>query len=180
DYARANPGKISFASSGKGAAAHLTTELLKEVTKTDMVHVPYKGAAPALTDLIGGQVELFFDAASGLIQAGKTGRVRLIGVASDKRLPVLPDVPTFEEQGIDNFTGSTWAGMLAPAGTPPDIVKRMADEITAIVNLPDVRQRFEELGTFPAGGTPEEFGKFIADETKKWGDVIRTANVTVD
>jgi tripartite-type tricarboxylate transporter receptor subunit TctC len=179
-YARANPGKISFASSGKGAAAHLTTELLKEVTHTDMVHVPYKGAAPALIDRIGGQVELFFDAASGLIQPGKNGKVRLIGVASDKRLPVLPDLPTFKEQGIANFTGSTWAGMLAPAGTPAAIVRQMADEITDIVALPDVQQRFEELGTFPAGGTPEEFGKFIADETKKWGDVIRTANVTLD
>ena len=181
EYAKANPGKVSFASSGNGAAAHLTTELLKSVTKTDMVHVPYKGAAPALVDLIGGQVQLFFDAASGLIQPGKDGKVRLIGVASDKRLPALPDLPTFQEQGIENFTGSTWAGMLAPAGTPQDIVKRMADEITAIVKLPDVQKRFEEqFGTFPAGGNPEEFGTFIANETKKWGDVIRTAGVKPD
>lgn len=178
EYARANPGKISFASSGNGAAAHLTTELLKSVTKTDMVHVPYKGASPALVDLIGGQVQLFFDAASGLIQPGRDGRVRLIGVASDKRLPALPDVPTFQEQGIENFTGSTWAGMLAPAGTPREIVDRMAREITEIVQLREIQERFEDpFGTFPAGGTPEEFEKFLAEETKKWGDVIRAAGL---
>jgi tripartite-type tricarboxylate transporter receptor subunit TctC len=179
-YARANPGKISYASSGNGSAVHLTTELLKSVTGTDMVHVPYKGAAPALTDLIGGQVQLFLDAPSGLIQASKAGRVRLIGVASDKRLPAVPEVPTFQEQGIANFTGSTWAGMLTPAGTPNEIVRRMADEITAVVQLPDVKARFEQLGTFPGGGTPEAFGKFIAAETVKWGQVIRSANVKPD
>jgi tripartite-type tricarboxylate transporter receptor subunit TctC len=180
EYAKANPGKISFASSGKGAAAHLTTELLKEVAGIDMVHVPYKGAAPALTDLMGGHVGLFFDAAVGLIEPGKTGRVRLIGVASDERLTVLPDLPTFKEQGIENFTGSTWAGMLAPAGVPREIVQRMSSEISEIVKMPDVRERLEQMGTIPVGSKPEEFARFIDDETKKWGDVIRTAKVTVD
>ncbi len=180
DYARANPGKVSFGSSGNGSAAHLTTELFKDVTRTDMVHIPYKGAAAALTDLMGGQIQLFFDAASGLIAPGKAGKVRLIGVASERRLPALPDLPTFIEQGLPGFVGSTWAGMLAPAGTPADVVRRMAEEIARIVRQDDVRTRFEEMGTIPVGGTPAEFEAFIAAETAKWGKVIRDAKVTAD
>ena len=180
DYARKNPGKVSYGSSGNGSAVHLTTEYLKALTQTNMVHVPYKGAAAALTDLMGGQIQLFMDAAQGLINPGKTGKVRLIGVASDKRLPVLPDVPTFIEQGVQGFTGSTWAGVLAPAGTPPAVVKRVAEEVAAIVRLDDVKAKLEAMGTIPAGGTPAEFETFIASETAKWGKVIRDAKVTAD
>lgn len=179
-WAKRNPGKVSFASSGNGSAAHLTTEYFKAVTGSFMVHIPYRGAAPALTDLMGGQVQLFFDAASGLLNPGKTGKVRLIGVASDRRLPAAPELPTFIEQGIAGFTGSTWAGMLAPAGTPKDIVKRMADEVARIVRLDDVKARLEAMGTIPVGGTPEEFDSFITAETAKWGKVIRDAKVTAD
>ena len=183
DFARANPGKVSFGSSGNGSAAHLTSELLKFLTKTYMVHIPYRGAVPALTDLMGGQIQLFFDAASGLISQSKAGKVRLIGVASDRRLPAVPDVPTFIEQGIaglNGFTGSTWAGMLAPATTPKDIVKRMADEVTRIVRSDETRAKLEGMGTFAAGGTPEEFDTFIAQETSKWASVIKNAGVTLD
>ncbi|WP_295645706.1 tripartite tricarboxylate transporter substrate binding protein [uncultured Methylibium sp.] len=180
DYARRNPGKVSFGSSGNGSAAHLTTEYLKALTRTYMVHIPYRGAAAALTDLMGGQIQLFLDAAQGLINPGKSGKVRLIGVASDKRLPALPDVPTFIEQGLAGFTGSTWAGLLAPAGTPKDIVKRVADEVARIVKLDDVKARLEGMGTVPVGSTPEEFESFIAAETAKWGQVIRDAKVTAD
>jgi tripartite-type tricarboxylate transporter receptor subunit TctC len=128
EYARTNPGKVSCGSSGNGSAVHLTTEYLKALTHTSVVHIPYKGAAAALTDLMGGQIQLFMDAAQGLINPGKTGKVRLIGVASDKRLPALPDVPTFIEQGVKGFTGSTWAGLLAPAGTPPEFDAFIASE----------------------------------------------------
>lgn len=179
-YAKKHPGKVSFGSSGNGSAAHLTTELFKAQTGTYMVHIPYRGAAPALTDLIGGNIQLFFDAASGLINPGKQGKVRVIGVASDRRLPAAPDVPTFIEQGFKDFTGSTWAGMLAPAGTPPDVLKRMADEIKQIVALPDVKARLEGMGTIPVGNSPDEFDRFIRDETAKWGKVIRDAKVTAD
>jgi len=179
-YAKKNPGKISFGSSGNGSAAHLSTELLKALTGSYMVHIPYRGAAAALTDLMGGQIQLFLDAASGLINPGKTGKVRLIGVASDKRLPALPDVPTFIEQGVTGFTGSTWAGLLAPAGTPPAIIKRVADEVHAIVRTDEVRLKLEAMGTVPMGGTPAEFGAFISSETAKWGQVIRQAKVSVD
>jgi len=180
DYARANPGKVSFGSSGNGSAAHLTSELWKSLTRTYMIHIPYRGAVPALTDLMGGQIQLFFDAPTGLINQGKAGKVRLIGVASERRLPVLPDVPTFIEQGFPGFTGSTWAGMLAPAGTPREIVKRMSEEVARIIKSDETRAKLEAMGTFPAGSTPEEFDAFIAAETAKWAQVIKTAGVKPD
>jgi tripartite-type tricarboxylate transporter receptor subunit TctC len=180
DYARAHPGKVSFGSSGNGSAAHLTSELWKSLTKTYMIHIPYRGAVPALTDLMGGQIQLFFDAPTGLINQGKAGKVRLIGVASDKRLPVLPEVPTFIEQGFPGFVGSTWAGMLAPAGTPRDIVRRMSDEVARIIKSDETRAKLEAMGTFPAGSTPDEFDAFIAAETTKWAQVIKTAGVKPD
>ena len=180
DYARANPGKVSFGSSGNGSAAHLTSELLKSLTKTYMVHIPYRGAVPALTDLMGGQIQLFFDAATGLINQGKAGKLRLIGVASDKRLPAVPDVPTFIEQGFTGFTGSTWAGMLAPSATPKDILNRMAQEVTRIVRSDETRAKLDGMGTFAAGGTPEEFDTFIGQETTKWAGVIKSAGVKAD
>jgi len=180
EYARANPGKVSFGSSGNGSAAHLTAELLKAITKTYMVHIPYRGAAPALTDLLGGQIQLFFDAATGLINPGKQGRVRLIGVASERRLPALPDLPTFIEQGFAGFTGSTWASMIAPAGTPRDIVRRMSEEVSRIIRSEEMRPRLDAMGTFPEGSTPEACDAFIAAETTKWGKVIKDAGVKGD
>ena len=180
DYARARPGKVSFGSSGNGSAAHLTTELLKSLTKTYMVHIPYRGAVPALTDLMGGQIQLFFDAATGLITQGKAGKVRLIGVASDRRLTAVPDVPTFIEQGFVGFTGSTWAGMLAPAATPKEIVKRMSDEVARIIRSDEAKVRLDAMGTFPAGSSPEEFDGFILAETTKWAKVIQDAGVKAD
>ena len=179
-YAKANPGKVSFGSSGTGSAAHLTTELMKALTQTYMVHIPYRGAAPALTDLLGGQIQLFFDAPTGLIQAGKSGRVRLIGVSSDKRLPAVSDVPTFVEQGIPGLIGSTWASMIAPAGTPRDIVKRMSDAVSAIIRTEETRAKLEAMGTFAEGTTPEACDAFIEAETAKWEKVIRRAGVTLD
>ena len=179
-YAKANPGKVSFGSSGTGSAGHLTSELMKALTKTFMVHIPYRGAVPAFTDLLGGQIQLFFDAPTGLIQAGKTGRVRLIGVASDKRLSAIPDVPTFIEQGIPGLVGSTWASMIAPAGTPRDIVQRMSDEVSRIIRSEETRAKLEAMGTFAEGSTPEACDAFIATETTKWARVIRDAGVTLE
>ena len=180
-YARANPGKLSFASSGTGSAAHLTTELMRLITKTDMVHVPYKGASPALADLMGGQVPLFLDPPPNLIQPAKAGKIRLIGVASEKRLPALPDVPTFIEQGYPGLVGSTWAAMLAPAGVPREIVQRMSDEVARIIRSPEVTQRLEQaMGTFAEGSSPQECDAFIAAETAKWAKVIQDAQVKLD
>ena len=180
-YAKAHPGQVSFASSGSGSAAHLTSELMGLLTHTEMVHVPYKGAAPALQDLMGGPVPLFLDPPPNLIQPAKAGRIRLIGVASDKRLPILPDVPTFAEQGIPGLVGSTWAAMVAPAGVPREIVRRMSQEVARIVRSEEIRARMESaMGTFAEGSTPEECDAFMAAETAKWGKVIREAKVTLD
>jgi tripartite-type tricarboxylate transporter receptor subunit TctC len=179
-YAKANPGKISFGSSGNGAAAHLTTELFKSMTGVDMVHIPYKGAAPAMTDLLGGRIQLLFDAASGIIPNGKAGKVRMIGLSAEQRLAAAPDVPTFIEQGFTGFTGSTWAALIAPAGTPPEIVKRMSSEIAAIVRTDDIRVRFDEMGVVPVGSTPEELDAFLTAEIAKWGKVIRDAKVIAE
>ena len=179
-YARANPGKVSFASSGSGSAAHLTSELLKTLTKTFMVHIPYRGAAPALTDLMGGQVPLFLDPPPNLIQPAKAGRIHLIGVASEKRLAILPDVPTFIEQGVPGMVGSTWASMIAPAGTPRDIVKRMSDAVSQIIRSEETRARLDAMGTLPEGSTPEACDAFLASETVKWGKVIQEAGVKLD
>jgi tripartite-type tricarboxylate transporter receptor subunit TctC len=177
-YAKANPGKISYGSSGNGSAVHLSTELLKSVTGTRMVHIPYRGSAAAFTDLLGGQIHLLGDAAQGMI--GKGDKVRLLGVASEKRLPALPDVPTFIEQGVQGYVASTWAGLLAPAGTPAPILKRVADEIAAIVKMDDVKARLDAMGTIPVGSSPAEFDRFIAAESAKWGKVIREAKVSLD
>ncbi len=179
-YGRANPGKISYASSGSGSAAHLTSELMRMVTGVEMVHVPYKGASPALADLMGGQVPLFLDPPPNLIQPARAGKIRLIGVASDKRVPALPDVPTFAELDYPALVGSTWAAMLAPAGTPPDIVQRMSGEVARIIRSPEVSQRLEQaMGTFPEGSSPQECNAFIAAETAKWAKVIQEAGVVV-
>jgi tripartite-type tricarboxylate transporter receptor subunit TctC len=179
-YAKANPGKISFGSSGSGAAAHLTTELFKSMTGANMVHIPYKGAAPAMTDLLGGRIQLLFDAASGIIPNGKAGKIRMIGLSAEQRLAAAPEVPTFIEQGFTGFTGSTWAALIAPAGTPPEIVKRVSVEIAAIVRADDIKARFDEMGVVPVGSTPEELDAFLTAEIAKWGKVIREAKVTAE
>ena len=129
---------------------------------------------------MGRQIQLFLNAVTGLMTQGKAGKVRLIGVASDNRLPAVPDVPTFIEQGFAGFSGSTWAGMLAPNATPKDIVNRMALEVTRIVRSDEARAKLEAMGTFAAGGTPEAFDALIARETLKWGRVIKSAGVSVD
>lgn len=177
DYARKNPGKVSVGSTGTGSASHLAAELWMARTGVKMTHVPYKGSVPGVMDLIGGQVQLFFDAPSGLAPYARDGKVKLIGVASDKRLAALPEVPTFVEQGFQNFIASTWAGMLAPAGTPKDIVNRVSAQIAKFVRTDETRARLDAMGTVAAGSTPEEFDTFMVQETAKWRDVLRAANV---
>src|SRR5690606_17547616 len=140
---------------------------------------PYKGASPALVDLMGGQVPLFLDPPPNLIEPAKAGRIRLIGVASEKRIPSLPDVPTFIEQGIDGLVGSTWAAMVAPAGVPRPILQRMSTEVRKILLSPEGQARLAAMGTVAEGSTPEECDRFIAAETQKWGRVIRDAKVTL-
>ena len=179
ELAKAKPGQLTFASSGVGAAAHLTTELLMLTTGIKMIHVPYKGTQPALLDLTGGQVSLMMDTPGSMLPHAKAGKIRAIGMASEKRVAVAPDLPTLVESGV-NVVGGTWVGILAPAGTPREAVSLLSKEMQAAVRRPELREKFLTLGIDPAGSTPEEFTTFLRNEVDKWGKVIRAANVKVD
>ena len=179
-YAKANPGKINFGSSGTGAAAHLTMEYLKSLTGTNMQHIPYKGTAPLLTDLIGGQIGVAFDATSLMMPHVRGGKIRALATTAEKRVAGALDVPTMIEGGVPGFVSGTWSMVLAPAGTPPEIVKRLSDEIAKITRTPAFREKFESQGIIPIGNTPDEAGAFLKEEIAKWGKVIRDANVKVE
>ena len=178
-YAKANPGKLSFASSGVGAAAHLTTEYLMLATGARMIHVPYKGTAPALQALIANEVQVMFDVPSSMLPHAKAGRIKALAMASEKRFFAAPELPTLVESGVP-VVGGTWVGILAPAGTPREVVAKLGREVAGIVNRPDIRDRFVQLGIEPVGNSPEQFSQFLRDEVAKWAKVIRAANVKVE
>ena len=179
EMAKAKPGALSFASSGVGAAAHLTTELLMLTTGIRMVHVPYKGTAPALLDLSGGQVQFMMDTPLSLLPHARAGKIRAIAMAAEKRAAVAPDVPTLIESGV-HVVGGTWVGILAPAGTQRAIVNTLNQSIAAAIKRQDLRDRIVQVGIDPVGNTPEEFTQFLRDEIAKWGKVIKAANVKVE
>jgi tripartite-type tricarboxylate transporter receptor subunit TctC len=179
-YAKANPDKISFGSSGVGAAAHLTTELLKQTADIRMVHVPYKGTAPALQGLLAGDIQVLVDVPSSMMPHVRGGKIRALGMFSAKRITGAPEVPTVAEAGGPAIEGSTWVLFLAPAGTPRDIVQRLSAETAKIVNAPEMRARFEQLGIEPVGNTPEQAATFLNDEISKWAKVINTAGVKAE
>lgn len=175
-YKRANPGKMTMASSGNGSSDHLTAELFWQETGTSGVHVPYKGGAPAMADLLGGQVDATFMNINTGLQNIKAGKLRALAITSTRRSPLLPDVPTLEEAGIKGIALDSWAAVLAPAGTPPEIVNRLSTEIARIVALPDVRERLAALNYDPVGSTPAELGRTIDAEIAKWKRVVKEAN----
>ena len=179
-YAKANPGKISFGSSGVGAAAHLTTELFKQTIGADMVHVPYKGTAPALQDLMGGSIQILVDTPSALMPHVRGNKVKALGMFSAKRLPSAPEVPTVGEAGGPPLESSTWVLFLAPAGVPRDIVTRLNAEVAKAVNSPDIKAKFEALGIEPVGNSPDAAAKFLDDEIAKWAKVIGAAGVKAE
>jgi tripartite-type tricarboxylate transporter receptor subunit TctC len=179
-YAKANPGKISFGSSGVGAAAHLTTELFKQAAGVDMVHVPYKGTAPALQDLMGGSIQILVDVPSTLMPHVRGGKIKALGMFSTKRVAGAAEVPTIAEAGGPPLESSTWVLFLAPAGTPKDIVNRMAAETARAVASADIKGRFETIGIEAVGNTPDEAGKFLDDEIAKWAKVISAAGVKAE
>jgi len=176
-YSKANPGKVAFGSSGVGAAAHLTQELLKQVTGADMVHVPYKGTAPALTDLMGGNLQVLTDTASALMPYVRSGKIKPIAVFANKRILGASEVPTVLEAGGPAMEGSTWVLFLAPAATPRDIVNRLSQETAKAIRSPDLKAKFEALGIESVGNTPEQAGKFLDEEIVKWAKVIKAADV---
>ena len=177
--AKAKPGTLAFASSGIGAAAHLTTELLMLTTDIKMNHVPYKGTAPALQDLIGGQIQLMMDTPSAMLPHVRGGKIKALGMASEKRLQTAPEIPTLTETGVA-VVGGTWVGWLAPAGTPRAVVEKLSAAIQTIGQRPDMRERMVQMGNDPVAGPPAQFEKFLQDEVSKWGKVIKQANVKIE
>jgi tripartite-type tricarboxylate transporter receptor subunit TctC len=179
-YAKANPGKLNFASSGNGTSIHLSGELFKTTAGVEMTHVPYKGSAPAVTDLLGGQVQLMFDNMPSALPHVKAGKLKALGVTTAKRFPAAPDIPTIAEAGVPGYEASSWFGVLAPAGTPKEIVNKLSSEIAKILQTPEIKERLLSQGAEPVGNTPDQFAAFIKAETAKWAKVVKESGATVD
>jgi len=179
-HAKANPGKVSYASPGFSTQPHLLGEMLKLMTGADIVHVPYKGSAPVLTDLIAGQVQMYFDAASFLLPHVQSGKLRVLAVADESRLPQLPDTPTTVEAGFGKLQASYWVGVLVPAGTPAPIVERLNGAINEVMKSPAMQETLTKLVARARPGTPQDFAAFMAAETKKWTETINAANIKAD
>ena len=180
DYAKKHPGELTYASYGAGSAAHLIGELLKNQAGIDLLHVPYKGGAPALTDLMGGQVNAYFANAGSGMGYVKSGKLRALAVTSAKRMAAMPDVPTLAESGFKSFEVLEWNGVFVPKGTPKDIVARLAKEVQAAAKDPATRQKLETLGVDPVGSTPEVFAGFVQAEMTRWSALVKSNRITVD
>jgi|SRR5262245_35269193 len=175
-YTKAQPGKINFGSAGTGTSQHLSGELLKFMTGTEMVHVPYRGAAPAIADVLAGQIPLMFASLPGLVDYMQTGKLRAIAVTSTSRSETLPEVPAFAEI-VAGYESSAWFGLEAPKATSTDIIDKLSSEIVAALANSQMKARLADVGAIPMPMNPTQFGSFIADETEKWGKVIRAANI---
>jgi tripartite-type tricarboxylate transporter receptor subunit TctC len=178
--AKARPGQLNYSGSGMGAAAHLSAELFKSMTATNIVHIPYKSAAPALTDLMAGETQLMFATSLSVIQHIKANRVRALGVTTAKRSRFLPELPTIAEAGVPGFEASTWHGVLVPAGTPGAIVERLNMEINRMLQLADVRERLAAMGAEVVGGSAKEFADHIQREIPKWAKVVKAIGVQLE
>ena len=172
-YAKANPGKLSYGSAGSGSLPHLGTELFKAQTGTDMVHVPYKGGGPMVTDLLGGNVQLVIADQANLMPHVATGKLRALAVATPKRSPNAPDLPTIAETGLAGFDATAWQGLVGPAGMPADVVKRLNEAFNQVMAIPAIREKLTGGGLDPVGGTPEQFGRFIGSEIGKWSKIAK-------
>ncbi|WP_024577421.1 MULTISPECIES: tripartite tricarboxylate transporter substrate binding protein [unclassified Afipia] len=178
--AKAKPGQLNFASSGIGSAAHLTMEMLKSREGINLQHVPYKGTAGALQDLVGGQINVMFDIIGPLMEQVRAGNARALGVAAKERVPAAGDTPTLIEQGVKDFTSGTWAGIVAPAGVPKEIVDRMSAEAKKALADPDLRKKLEQQGIVAMGTSPEEFKAFVGEEIARWKQVITAADIKAE
>jgi tripartite-type tricarboxylate transporter receptor subunit TctC len=179
-YAKANPGKLNFGSGSTGSAGHLAGELFKAMAGVEMTHVPYKGAAPAMNDLVGGQIQLMFDNLASSLGQVKAGRIKALAVTTAKRTPLAPDLPTVAESGLPGFDISTWFGVFAPAGTPRDALDKLHAQFARALAAPDVREKMLALGAEPVGNRPEEFAAFIRSEAEKYARVIKASGAKVD
>jgi tripartite-type tricarboxylate transporter receptor subunit TctC len=177
-YAKANPGKLSYSSPGVGSASHLAAEMLKTMAGIDMVHVPNKGMSPALLDLMSGQVQVLFASVPAIVKQ-KPDRLRPIAMAEKKRSALLPDLPTIDESGLPGFAVANWAGLLGPAGLDPKIVKKLHDEIVAILATPEMQQRIKQLGYDMIESSPQQFAEELKDDIARWGPVAKRAGISV-
>jgi tripartite-type tricarboxylate transporter receptor subunit TctC len=180
DYANKNPGKLNFASSGSGTSIHMTGELFKLQTKTDMSHIPYKGSSPALTDLVGGQVQIMFDNMPSALPLVQSGKLRALAVTAPVRSPAAPDVPTMSEAGFEGFDVSSWFGLMAPAQTPDAVVQKINVAVAKALAKPELQKRLLDLGAIPQPMTVAEFDAFVKKEVSTWGAVVKAANVQAD
>jgi len=179
-YAKANPGKLNFASQGMGTTPHLTGELFARMTGTQLVHVPYRGTAQAVNDIVAGHVDMMFLELSASFELYKGGRAKILAAATKERVAVLPNVPTLQEIGLADFQSLTWNALAAPPKTPPAIVAKLNAAINEIFQTPEIKAHFATLNMQPIGGTPAQMAEFLKSETRRWGAVIRAANVTVN
>ncbi|WP_428003591.1 Bug family tripartite tricarboxylate transporter substrate binding protein [Acidovorax sp.] len=179
-YAKANPGKVNFGSSGNGSSIHLSGELFKSLAKVDMVHVPYKGSAPAVTDLLGNQIGIMFDNMPSAIQHVRSGKLVPIAVTTAKRSPELPNVPTIAEAGVPGYEATSWFGMFAPAGTPAPVLAKLNTALVKVLNQAEVKKKINEQGAETTSETPEQFAAFIKAESVKWGKVVQESGASLD
>ena len=180
DYAKQNPGKLLNASSSNGSPGHVGGELFKFMTGTDIVHVPYKGGAPAINDLMAGRVQLMFESLNSIAPFARSGAVRVLAVSGDHRSPAFPDLPTVAEAGVPGYSAPTWAGVIAPTGVPRPVVDRLNAAINRALQSEAMRQFYTTVGDEPAGATPEEFAALIAADSQKWGEVIKRAGIRLE
>ena len=178
--AQAQPGKLNYASSGPGTPYHMAGELFKSMAKIDLVHIPYKGSSGARTDVLGGQVDLMFDAVTTMTEQVKAGKVRAIATTGRQRSEVLPDVPTLSEAGVTGYEATIWVGLMAPKGTPKEVVDRLNQAVSKIASQSDIRQLWAKQGAVPMVMNPAVFDKYIQDDVAKWAQVIRSANIKMD
>ena len=178
--AKAQPGRIGYGSAGNGSASHLAGEMLKNTLCIDLLHVPYRGDAPAITDMLSGTLPCMLSTTVSVLPQLSSGRVRVLGVASAQRLSSMPDVPTFLEQGVTGYEVSSWNGLFAPAGTPRPVIERVNAEATKALRIPEVAQRLDGLGAAPAMGTPEDFASFLRSELDRWAEVVRISGAKAE
>jgi tripartite-type tricarboxylate transporter receptor subunit TctC len=178
--AKAKPGELTYASGGNGTPPHINGEVFKSVAGVNLLHIPYKGGGPALADLAAGRVHVMLDTAASAMSHVRAGRLRALAISAPKRSPEYPDLPTFAEAGLQQYETNAWYSMHAPAGTPPEIVRRLNAELVAILKEPDILARFKQLSTDPVGNSPEEFGAFVKAELEKYARIIKAANIRLD
>jgi tripartite-type tricarboxylate transporter receptor subunit TctC len=178
--AKAKPGSVNYGSGGNGTSEHLAAEMFKAMAGIDMVHVPYKGGAAAMTDVIGGQIQAMFSNQLGAMPHIKGGKLRVLGVADSQRSAALPDTPTFAESGYPEFLVTVWWGVMAPAGTPRDVIERLNKEINAAVSAPELKKKLEDMGARVSGGSPEQFAAFVNDEIARWARAVKDSGAVQD